>query len=86
MTARARIARAAKAAVAGQVRLSALLADLDADVAAKALDVFEHPGLAAAWLLEDVFGGNTTPVEHARSKRGKKEVMEALGRIEHGVF
>ena len=54
---------------------------------AKAKEVFEDGGEAAAWFGEplSVLGGQT-PLELCATEAGAREVEQTLGRIEHGVF
>jgi putative toxin-antitoxin system antitoxin component (TIGR02293 family) len=53
----------------------------------KALDVFEDKGAVESWLKNPARGlGNKIPLEYADTGVGAQEVINLLGRIEHGVF
>lgn len=52
-----------------------------------ALEVMGTPEHARAWLASAQRGlGGATPLEHALTELGAREVEELLGRIEHGVY
>ncbi|MGD9333096.1 MAG: DUF2384 domain-containing protein [Desulfobacterales bacterium] len=53
----------------------------------KALDVLEDQQAAKEWLKEPARGlGGRIPLEYADTELGAQEVLNLLGRIEHGVF
>ena len=53
----------------------------------KALDVFEDEGAVESWLKNPARGlGYKIPLEYADTELGAQEVINLLGRIEHGVF
>ena len=53
----------------------------------KALDVFEDKESAENWLKKPTRGlGYKIPLEYADTELGAHEVINLLGRIEHGVF
>ncbi len=53
----------------------------------KALDVFENESAAENWLKKPVRGlGYKVPLEYADTELGAQEIINLLGRIEHGVF
>lgn len=53
----------------------------------KVLDVFENEAAAVSWLKKPVRGlGGHIPLEYADTDLGAQEVINLLGRIEHGVF
>ncbi len=53
----------------------------------KALDVFEDEEAVESWLKKPARGlGYKIPLEYADTELGAQEVINLLGRIEHGVF
>ncbi|MEE8431153.1 MAG: antitoxin Xre/MbcA/ParS toxin-binding domain-containing protein [Candidatus Desulfatibia sp.] len=53
----------------------------------KALDVLENEEAAENWLKKPARGlGYKIPLEYADTELGAQEVINLLGRIEHGVF
>ncbi len=53
----------------------------------KALDVLENEEAAENWLKKPARGlGYKIPLEYADTELGSQEVINLLGRIEHGVF
>ncbi len=53
----------------------------------KALEVFEDEGAVESWLKNPARGlGYKSPLEYADTELGAQEVINLLGRIEHGVF
>lgn len=53
----------------------------------KALDVFKTETGAERWLKKPARGlGYKVPLEYADTEPGAQEVLNLLGRIEHGVF
>jgi hypothetical protein len=58
------------------------LREVDPDVAAAAVRLFVDPRLAGRWFLTPLktLSGNTP------SESSKKDVLQLLGRLEHGVF
>ena len=58
-----------------------------ARISAMAIDIFETPQEAAAWLKEPQFGlGERTPLDLLRTELGAREVEDLLGRLKHGVL
>lgn len=53
----------------------------------KAVDVFENEEQALAWLIEpnEAFAGRS-PLVHARTELGCRQIETVLDRIDHGVF
>lgn len=82
------IAAAAASELTRRMRLFEQLLALDLVVAARAIEVFEDIDSAAEWLMSNDlprFKGRA-PVDLARTKAGKRQVMQTLGAIEHGVW
>ena len=53
----------------------------------KALDVFENESAVENWLKKPARGlGYKVPLEYADTEIGTQEIINLLGRIEHGVF
>lgn len=53
----------------------------------KALEVFEDETATESWLKKPARGlGYRVPLEYADTELGAQEVINLLGRIEHGVF
>ncbi len=53
----------------------------------RTVDVFEDDQRANRWLKTSLRAlGDHSPLEYAESELGAQEVMNLLGRIEHGVF
>jgi putative toxin-antitoxin system antitoxin component (TIGR02293 family) len=53
----------------------------------KALEVLESQDMAESWLKKPARGlGYKIPLEYADTELGAQEVINLLGRIEHGVF
>jgi putative toxin-antitoxin system antitoxin component (TIGR02293 family) len=53
----------------------------------KALEVFESEESVEAWLKKPARGlGHKIPLEYSDTDLGAQEVVNLLGRIEHGVF
>lgn len=53
----------------------------------QALEVFGDPELSRKWLQEPAFAlGDIPPLQYADTEIGAQEVMDLLGRIQHGVF
>ena len=53
----------------------------------KALEVFESEEAVEAWLKKPARGlGQKIPLEYSDTDLGAQEVVNLLGRIEHGVF
>ena len=58
-----------------------------ARLAGKALEVFEDPETARAWLASPQFGlGGEVPLDYANTELGAREVESLLGRIDHTVY
>jgi len=58
-----------------------------ANIYDKALEVFEDEGAVESWLKKPARGlGYRIPLEYADTGIGAQEVINLLGRIEHGVF
>ena len=64
------------------------LAQVDEELAAAALDTFENPVGAAQWLTSvlPVLGSDKTPMELSRTPEGKTACLQALGRLNYGIF
>ena len=53
----------------------------------KAFEVFESEEAVEGWLKKPARGlGNRIPLEYSDTDLGAQEVVNLLGRIEHGVF
>jgi putative toxin-antitoxin system antitoxin component (TIGR02293 family) len=58
-----------------------------ARISAMAIEIFETPQEAAAWLKEPQFGlGERVPLGLLRTEMGAREVEDLLGRLKHGVL
>ena len=61
--------------------------EADLDLLQLADKVFEGTDPAGSWLAHPAYGlGGNIPVLHARTRKGKAEVMALLSRIEYGVL
>ena len=71
-----------------QQALAKELVHLDEELAASALNVFENAAGAAEWLtnVQPILGTEMTPVEFSKTPQGKAACLQALGRLDHGVF
>ena len=71
-----------------QLVLAKELVHVDEELAAMTLDVFENPVGAAQWLTSEqpILGTKLTPMEYSRTAEGKTACIQALGRLDHGIF
>lgn len=62
-----------------------LVGEVDDEIAAKSVQVFGDPLVAARWLItpSKMFRGQA-PIEIGRTDEGKAEILRVLGRIEEG--
>jgi uncharacterized protein (DUF2384 family) len=67
-------------------RLQKAFMEADLDLLQLADKVFEGTDPAGSWLAHPAYGlGGKIPVLHARTRKGKAEVMTLMNRIEYGV-
>jgi uncharacterized protein (DUF2384 family) len=64
------------------------LIHIDEELAARALVVIENPLGAAYWLTRvlPILDNEKTPLELSRTPEGKAACLQALGRLEYGIF
>ena len=68
-------------------RLLKAIRETDLDLLQLADKVFEGADRAGSWLSRPAYGlGGKIPVLHARTRKGKAEVMMLINRIEYGVL
>jgi putative toxin-antitoxin system antitoxin component (TIGR02293 family) len=62
------------------------LRSLDSEIVCQAIDVFDSVDGAAIWLASPAFGlEGRVPLDVADTPKGMDEVMNLLGRVDHGV-
>jgi uncharacterized protein (DUF2384 family) len=64
------------------------LVHVDEELAAKALEVIENAEGAAQWLIRvlPILDAKKTPLELSRTPEGKAACLQALGRLDYGIF
>ncbi|MGE0625363.1 MAG: antitoxin Xre/MbcA/ParS toxin-binding domain-containing protein [Pseudomonadales bacterium] len=57
-----------------------------AELIARAIDLMGDEAAAATWLSTPAPSlGNDTPLDHATTELGAREVLQLIGRLEHGI-
>jgi putative toxin-antitoxin system antitoxin component (TIGR02293 family) len=86
---RERMISAAETEVRRRTECIKRLWTVEADVLAKAMEVFESPDGAAEWLVSptSTWAGleGKAPIDVAATAQGREQVLQLLGRIEHGI-
>jgi putative toxin-antitoxin system antitoxin component (TIGR02293 family) len=63
------------------------LRSLDSEIICQGINVFESTDRAAIWLASPAFGlQGRVPLDVATTPKGRDEVLNLLGRIDHGVL
>jgi putative toxin-antitoxin system antitoxin component (TIGR02293 family) len=61
--------------------------DVDVDLLQRAVEVFGSENKAMRWFISPNHAlGGSCPGELAETAEGRQEVLDVLGRIEHGIF
>ena len=71
-----------------QQALAKELVHVDEELAAKALEVIENAEGAAQWLTRvlPILDNEKTPLELSRTPEGNAACLQALGRLDYGIF
>ena len=84
---RQRVIRSVFRPVKSERRLRAAFKNADLEVLQRAADAFAGPIGAGHWLAAPAVGlGGKIPVFHARTAKGKSEVLALITRIDYGVY
>lgn len=68
-------------------RCRRLLAYVDREVFQAGMSCFQSTPSLALWLCAPAFGlGGKVPLRVLRTAKGRRDVVNLLGRIEHGVY
>lgn len=87
MNARSEIVAATETEISRRSALLELLRDLDDVVIDRSIEVLGGPNVAAEWLLSEGLAGlKEAPVKLAQSPEGRKQVLQMLAAIDHGVY